>query len=231
MITMHRHLLSFVAALVCSPLGFSTILASGSETIWETLSPAQQSELMQGKTVETEQEVTEGVWPRFTVYKLVKATPKSVAAVFWDCERAPEYVPNCTSVKLLSHPEPAVTEAEYTISMPFLLPEEVYISRNRLEKPTPGILEVSWTLLKSRYSHSSVGSLRVEEHDGLTLMRYRNLVVPASRFAGILRASAGKEVVESVRSLGARVEKELESSPSILKAQEEKLDRDLQGAH
>jgi Polyketide cyclase / dehydrase and lipid transport len=226
MIVMHRFPHVPIICLLCA---FGFVKASGSETIWETLSPARQAELTQGKTVETEQDVTEGVWPRFTVYKLVKASPRSVAAVFWDCERAPEYVPNCTSVKLLSHPEPALTEAEYTLSMPFFLPDEVYVSRNRLERPAPGVYEISWSLLKSRYSRSSVGSLRVEEHEGRTLIRYRNLVVPASRFAGMLRASAGKEVVESVRSLGDRVEKEMESAPSILKAQEEKLDRDLTG--
>lgn len=187
--------------------------------IWNGLPHSEQRELSAGKVVELEENVDESVWPRFIIYDLVKASPAAVAAVFWNCEMAPEYIPNCTSVKILNSPEPNVVNAQYTLSMPFFLPDEVYTSRNQLKKLNNHDYEIVWRVTQSRYSKSSVGSIRVEEHDGMSLIRYTNLVIPSSRFARMLRKSAGREVMESVLALVSQVLSEIEKNPGLLEKQ------------
>jgi len=201
--------------------GMRNIRAEGE--VWNGLPHFEQRELLAGKTVEFEENVESSVWPRFIIYQLVKASPAAVAAVFWNCEKDPEYIPNCASVKILNSPEPGVVNAEYTLSMPFFLPDEVYVSRNQLMKLSGHDYEIIWKVSQSRYSKSSIGSLRMEEHNGMCLIRYTNLVIPASRFAGMLRTSAGKQVMESVKALGRQVALEAEKNPELLQKQVQAL--------
>jgi ribosome-associated toxin RatA of RatAB toxin-antitoxin module len=201
--------------------GMRNIRAEGE--VWNGLPHFEQRELLAGKTVEFEENVESSVWPRFIIYQLVKASPAAVAAVFWNCEKDPEYIPNCSSVKILNTPEPGVVNAEYTLSMPFFLPDEVYVSRNQLMKLSGHDYEIIWKVSQSRYSKSSIGSLRMEEHNGMCLIRYTNLVIPASRFAGMLRTSAGKQVMESVKALGRQVALEAEKNPELLQKQVQAL--------
>jgi len=198
------------------------------EKMWSALTHQQQSELLQGKVVEIEEDVPESVWPRFIVYQMVKASPADVAAVFWNCEQASEYVPNCISVRIVNQPHPWIVDAEYTLEMPFFLSNEVYVSRNELRRHSPSEYEISWHVLHSSYSKSAVGNLLLQEHDGKTLLRYTNLVVPFGKIAGLLRSSASKHVLESVQSLVKRVLWELDRSPSLLEKQLGSLEHSLE---
>ena len=105
---------------------------------WSGLSPGQRARLGNGDTILLEEEIPGKPWPRFIVYSLVKSvSPWEVAAVFWDLKLDPRYIPNCASVTILNHPSPSVVEGEYTLRMPFLLPDEVYVSRNILHRSGP----------------------------------------------------------------------------------------------
>jgi ribosome-associated toxin RatA of RatAB toxin-antitoxin module len=203
-------------------------IAAETDVLWNNLTEVQQSDLLAGKTVETEENVEGSAWPRFRVYQLVKADPKSIAAVFWDCRRDPEYIPNCTAVTILSHPSPSVIEASYTLAMPFLLPDEVYVSKNVLRKPSETSYEITWNVAEARYTKSAMGSLRIEPHGQGSILRYANLVIPGSRIAGLLRATAGSQVVESVKALTRRVERMRDHDRSALAVEEETLARDLE---
>ena len=204
-------------------------IAAETDVLWNNLTEVQQRDLLAGKTVETEENVEGSAWPRFRVYQLVKAEPKSIAAVFWDCRRDPEYIPNCSAVTILSHPSPSVIEASYTLAMPFLLPDEVYVSKNVLRKPSETSYEITWNVSEARYTKSAMGSLRIEPHGQGSILRYANLVIPGSRIAGLLRATAGSQVVESVKALTRRVERMRDHDRTTLTAEEETLVRDLEG--
>ena len=204
-------------------------IAAETDVLWNNLTEVQQRDLLAGKTVETEENVEGSAWPRFRVYQLVKAEPKSIAAVFWDCRRDPEYIPNCTAVTILSHPSPSVIEASYTLAMPFLLPDEVYVSKNVLRKPSETSYEITWNVSEARYTKSAMGSLRIEPHGQGSILRYANLVIPGSRIAGLLRATAGSQVVESVKALTRRVERMRDHDRTTLATEEETLARDLEG--
>jgi hypothetical protein len=74
-----------------------------------------------------------------------------------------------------------------------------------------------------------MGSLRIEPHGQGSILRYANLVIPGSRIAGLLRATAGSQVVESVKALTRRVERMRDHDRTTLAAEEETLARDLEG--
>ena len=172
---------------------------------WDSLSQAQRAVLASGKPVVIEEEMPGNPWPRFIIYQGVKVPPAVVAAVFWDCEKDPEYIPNCLKVTTLSRPSPSIVEAEYTLKMPFFLPDEIYVSRNEIRRVPGGNYAVNWTVLRSRYTKNCSGNLILEGHDGNTLIRYANLVEPGSKIAKIMKASAERQVVESVQALVDRV--------------------------
>jgi ribosome-associated toxin RatA of RatAB toxin-antitoxin module len=198
---------------------------------WSSLGEGHHAKLNSGKPVILEEEIQGNPWPRFTIYQLVKATPAQVAAVFWDCEKDSEYIPNCTKVTILSHPSRNVVEAEYTLKMPFLIPDEVYVSRNEIRRTSDGGYEVSWKVLNSRYTKSCSGLLHLENHDGGTLIRYSNLVEPGSRIAKLLRASASRQVVESVQSLVDRIGELLIRPGNSLEKETRLMEEALGAAH
>ena len=211
-----RSLLLGVFFLIC-------LSSPAEESLGTNFSSIQQEELLSGKKLKIEEEIPGNPWPRFMIYQMVNSTPENVAAVFWNCELDPEYIPNCLSVRILKHPEPGVIEAEYTLKMPFFLPNEVYISRNELTSPAPGTYMISWRVDKTRYVKQSQGNILLHPAHGGTLIRYTNLVEPGSKFARLLRAQAGTQVMESVGALASQVEQELANSSVLLMKQVEAL--------
>lgn len=201
--------------------------------MWSGLLPQQQRELTLGKPVVIEEVIAGNPWPRFTVYLVVKSSSAQAAAVFWDCELDPKYVPNCLSVKPVAHPYPWIYEEEYMLKMPLMLPNEVYISRNELQaQEVPEVYEISWNVQKARYIKGSKGNIRIEplESEGKgerSLIGYTNLVVPGSSIAGLLQPMARSQVVESVKALATQIENERQSSPELLNKQMEKLTQAL----
>ena len=212
---------------------FSLLLAASTGALpasdgplWNSLDPKHRAQLAAGGPVELQEEIPGNPWPRFTVYRILKkASPAQVAAVFWDCRLDPAYVPNCLKVTILAQPAANIVEAEYTLKMPFFLPEEVYLSRNELTRSEPGVYEISWKVLRSRYTKSCSGKLILEEHDGDTLLCYSNLVEPGSRIAGIMKNHAAREVADSVRELANQVARELSAEPALIDSQISVLDR------
>ncbi|MEI6323572.1 MAG: hypothetical protein WCP60_10765 [bacterium] len=197
--------------------------ASGSASMWSGLSSQQQELLSSGKPLVIEESVSGNAWPRYTVYMLVKASSAQSAAVFWDCELDPKYVPDCLSVHLLGSPQPWIREAEYTLKMPMMLPNEVYVSRNEIHsEEIPGVYEISWNVLRASYIKGSTGNLRIEpfgngsDQEQRSLLRYSNLVIPGSSIAGLLKSMARSEVIQSVKALSNQIEQERISDPQLL---------------
>jgi hypothetical protein len=211
-------------------LAGATVSLSAEESMWSALTQQQHAQLLAGKQVVLEEEISGKPWPRFTIYHLVKGTPADVAAIFWDCELDPKYIPDCLSVRIISRSAPWIHDGEYTLKMPLFLPDEVYVSRNELKRHSATSYEISWKVLRSRYSESCSGSLRMQEHDGKTLLCYSNLVVPGSRIARLLRSTAGNQVVSSVQALVRQIASEIEMRPQLLEQQLHSLEHALETA-
>jgi hypothetical protein len=231
---MHRLLPPIFLLLAC----LVSLRAAPQPSMWRALSSQQQGELTLGNPVVIEEAIAGNPWPRYTVYQVVKSSSAEAAAVFWDCELDPKYVPNCLSVRSVAHPSPWIFEGEYTLKMPLMMPNEIYNSRNELKaQEVPEVYEISWNVQKARYIKASMGNIRIEplgldectaaRKGDQALIRYTNLVVPGSSIAGLLQPMACSEVVESVKALANQIENEINASPQLLKKQMEKLTQAL----
>ena len=206
--------------------------AASKSSMWAGLSSQQQELLSSGKPLVLEEAVPGNPWPRYTVYMLVNASAAQSAAVFWDCELDSKYVPNCLSVKLVGAPQPWIREGEYTLKMPMMLPNEVYVSQNEMHAAeSPGVYEISWNVLRASYIKGSKGNLRIEpfgkgsEQESKALLRYTNLVMPGSSIAGLLQSMARSEVIQSVKALSTQIEQERVSNPQLLDHQIQEMSR------
>lgn len=197
----------------------------GSEsTLWDRLTTQQQSILNSGKQVLIEEESPGNPWPKLTIYQLVRATSADVAAVFWNSELDPKYLPNCKSARILGRPSPEVHNAEFILRMPLFLPEELYVSRVTIQSPSVDVYEISWKVLESRYSKECYGKIHIEPHGESSLFSYQNFVKPRSNFAGLLRWPALATIVDSVKSLVHQVESEKKNSPELLAVQRQAVE-------
>ena len=216
-----------VFSFLVAPVFLTTTDALAETNYWSGLSSRQREILNSGDALVLEEDLPGNPWPRFIVYHLVKATPAQVAAVFWDLRLDPKYVPNCVAVTILAQPSPHVIDGEYTLKMPFFLPDEVYVSRNTLHRRTPEDYEISWVVLRSRYTKSCSGLLSMQKHEKGTLLRYSNQVEPGSRIAGIMKNNAGHQVVASVKALVSQVARETERPSDPLEKQMKALEESL----
>jgi hypothetical protein len=212
--------LLFPLLMLC---GFLTSGFAVGSPLWNALSNQQKGQLLEGKPIMIEEDAAESPWPRLTIYYLVRSSPAKVAAVFWNSELDSQYLPNCQSVRILARPATPVQEAQFTLKMPFFLPNEVYVSRIEVKRPSSEIYDLSWRVLESLYAKECIGNVRTENEKGNALLCYKNFMIPKSSFAGLLRSQAGLRVEESVRALAFQVEKETESSSPMLKSQLEDL--------
>lgn len=186
------------------------------------LNPRQQAELAAGKPVILEEEVPGEPWPLLTIYRQIDCSPAELAGVFWNSELDPDYLPGCLSAKILSRPSPSIHEAQFTLKMPFLLPDEVYTSRIEL-MPQPSDAssgyKIRWKILESRYSKSCQGEVLIEENKGETIFRYKNFMSPRSKIAVLMRAPAKDRLVQSVEALVNQVARERKQSPQLIERQ------------
>lgn len=227
-VNVHRPILRYlVFSFLIVPLFLTTTDALAETNYWSGLSTRQREILNSGDALVLEEDHPGNPWPRFIVYHLVKATPAQVAAVFWDLRLDPKYVPNCLSVTILGKPSPHVIDGEYTLKMPFFLPDEVYVSRNTLQRRSADHFEISWDVLRSRYTKSCSGIISLQKHERGTLLRYSNMVEPGSRIAGIMKNNAGHQVVASVKALVSQVAREMEHPSDPLEKQMKALEESL----
>jgi len=176
-------------------------------------SPSQISEIPSG-----------GIWPTFVITKVIPAPPIAVAATFWECERSPEYVPNCISVQRVKDTGTVVV-ANYRLGMPFFLSDELYQSTNHIElipSPLGNSYKISWVVPTSTYSDGARGSILIEPTDSTgasSKVTYRNLARPTSHFAKLLKRKASQESAASIDALDIQTVKEFHSKSSELDAE------------
>jgi hypothetical protein len=169
------------------------------------LTPTQKAQVEAGQLLYIPEKVGRMPWPRAVVYRYLPATPLEVMAVFTSYESADDYIPNLVEAKILRTIRPGEQEVRYTLRVP-LLPNEVYTAINTLTSQQGGRrLRVAWKAGEARYFQSSIGQLEVEAHGQGSIIRYTNLVDPGSRFAGVLKGTAEKQIKETVNAIAERV--------------------------
>ncbi|MFZ4116479.1 MAG: hypothetical protein ACOYK6_07140 [Chthoniobacterales bacterium] len=207
-----------------------SITSSGAAPLdpWNSLDAKEHVSLEEGKQVLVTEKVKDAPWPFFHIYRLVHATPIQAAAVFWDVENAPHFIPHCVKAVIDGHPVSNVTEVGYELEIP-IFSNEISKVRNTLTNfPHEGAYEISWEVLSSKYSKSGRGSFLVFPHDQETLICYANFVDPGSIIAPLLRTHAEKQVKAVVSAIADQIEYEVQKNPEQLFRQEERLKEALE---
>ena len=173
------------------------------------LSPSQLTTLENGGQIITEVPIEGNPWPQFTVYQYSKANPSTVAALFWDFERDPSYIPNCISAKTAPIGSPLEKTTTFHLKMPMFLPDEVYSSDQTINgvPHTMQSYDIKWTVTSARYITSCTGHLSITPNGTGSLLTYHNLVNPGARIAGMLRENARTQVAETVEAIVKESEK------------------------
>lgn len=166
----------------------------------------ERAELAAGNIVVQSKEVKGSPWPELSLYQVVDAPPKVVAALFTDYASAPSYIPGMLDAKVIAENADGTKDVQYTVKMPVL--QKISYSVRNSYKQKGNNYQVNWTLLKSPLAKSSDGSLRIEPYgDGKTLLCYNNLVVPITGLVAGLKNQALNEAKSTVTAIKSESEK------------------------
>ena len=207
--------LALFLSLTTAPLGQTA------EILGE-LDSAQKATLKKGSQVVVIEDIKGKPWPRVTIYKLVRATPEEVAAVFFDYEDNKSFVPNLLKSEISKRISPQSSEVDYGVDVP-ILPDEYYTVRNTITRIAPDQYRIDWKLVRAVQTKDSVGSFRIEPYEDQTLICYQNLVTPGSSMAGLLRKTAISQMKDAATAIAQRAETLKTGDPEQLKKQVEEL--------
>jgi len=185
----------------------------------QELNADQLKQIERGRQIMTTEDVANAPWPRATIYQYIPATPMEVMAVFFDYERARNYIPSVEKSEVVTKHGLWDKDVAYTIDVP-LFPDESYTCRNTLKKTTrPGQLKVGWKLLQATSIKESVGHLTIEPMGEGSLVRYTNLTDPGSSLAPVLKTFALNQMRKTVQALSNEVLRHKSQNPAALDRQ------------
>jgi hypothetical protein len=199
-----------------------SLFAATEKNPWDALDATQQELLKEGKSVVVTEQIPGALWPSFHVYRLLAVSPLEVAAVFWDVQYAPHYIPDCLKASIEEAPKPNVLIVNYEIRVPFL-PKDLSRVRDEISELPEGGYKISWDVLQSSYSKSGKGSLVALPHGQGTLFCYSNFINPGSAIAFLLKAQAQSHVEATVAAIAHQIELEEKLAPEQLAAQVEQV--------
>jgi hypothetical protein len=200
---------------------------SGKCGLLQELSGEQRREVLAGGQVMLQEAVAGKPWPRVRVFQLVRATPEEVAAVFFDYENSKTYIPDLLHSRISKTITPLVLEVDYEVKVP-ILADEAYTARNEMRAIHSGGFDVSWILVRALQTKGAEGNLRIEPHgERDSVIRYTNLVTPASGMAKVLKTLALARMQKTVHAIVNKVEAQKKKHPRELARQVEDLRRAL----
>ncbi|MDD5199787.1 MAG: hypothetical protein PHC88_08280 [Terrimicrobiaceae bacterium] len=218
--------MKILRGLLCC--GLAALPLAARADLLSDLSADDRAKVKAGEQVMATEPLDGYPWPRLRVYQVVAATPREVMAVFFDYDNACHYVPNCLKSQISKEIDPRSYEVDYVVDVP-ILPDEAYTARNELSAGPNGGLTVRWKVLRATSIEESEGSLTVEPLGEGAVLRYTNLVKPASRAAFLLKGMALSQMKDTVRALVAQTLAQ-KRNPQEMKRQLDRLDRALDGA-
>ena len=193
----------------------------------DQLSVQDVKTLQTGRQVVQTEKVEGLPWPRFSIYQVVKAKPEEAIAVFFDYNNARDFIPNVKLSEISRQISASSQEVSYSVDVP-ILADECYTTRNSLSSDGD-TYRIQWTLLKATSMKSTEGCFTAEPMgDGQCLIRYRNLVDPGSKFAGVMRGFASKQIVATVAAIAEEIESQKATKPAELQQKVERLQTALQ---
>ncbi len=154
-------------------------------------------------------------WPEAQIYQRTDLSPASLMAIFFDYNQAFRFVPNCKASTISKQITAVLAEVDYEVSIP-IFPDEAYTAENALKRLPCGGYAVSWRVIRATSIESSAGSLYVEPHGDGSILRYTNLIKPASRAAGLLRGIMISQMKDTVQAIVDEAEGMRAKSPMVV---------------
>ena len=203
--------------LVCFALIFLPFLSLSAKNgnLLSELSAGDVERVESGKQVLITRAIQGYPWPEAQIYQRTDLTPASLMAVFFDYNQAFHFVPNCKASTISKQITPLLAEVDYEVAVP-ILPDESYTAENALKRLPGGGYAVSWRVIRATSIESSAGSLYVEPHGDGAILRYTNLIKPASVAAGLLRGIMISQMKDTVQAIIDEAEGMYTNSPMVV---------------
>ena len=182
---------------------------------FEQLSSGEKEKLQQKEIVFEQSELPNHPWPQMTFYSLIDLPVREAIAIFSRYQDHKKFVPNLIKSVPIRKVSPQDTHVAFELQTPWPLPNSKYTTGNVLKKIGDNGYEVSWYLVNSNTVDESSGRAIFMDHNGKTLLIYQTLVVPQSIFASLVKETAKKDMLQTVRAISNYLE-QTKSSPELL---------------
>ena len=152
-------------------------------------------------------------WPEITIFALIDVLPVEAAALFSNYQDQKIYIPDLIKsdpVKKISENE---TIVDFEMHTPWPLANSKYSTGNVFKRLENNGYEISWYLVKSDSLIDSKGMVQFILYEKKTLMMYKSLIYPDSRFASIFSSKAESGMSKTVQAIVTYFEETKKKNP------------------
>jgi hypothetical protein len=155
-------------------------------------------------------------WPEITVFTLIDALPIEAAALFSNYQDHKKYIPDLIKsdpIKKISDNEIIVNFEMY---IPWPLSNSKYSTGNVFKNLEKNKYEISWYLVESDSLVGSKGAVQFIPYARKTLLIYKSLIHPDSKFASILSSKAKSGMIKTVQAIATYTEETINKNPELI---------------
>jgi hypothetical protein len=184
-----------------------------SNTPFEELTQAERAKLTNRELIIHSKEIPKRPWPEITIFALIDILPVEAAALFSHYQDQKTYIPDLIKsdpVKKISENEIIV---DFEMHTPWPLANSKYSTGNVFKKLENNGYEISWYLVKSDSLIDSKGMVQFIPYEKITLMKYKSLIYPDSKFASIFSSKAESGMSKTVQAIVTYIEETKKKNP------------------
>ncbi|MBA4417524.1 MAG: hypothetical protein C0392_06405 [Syntrophus sp. (in: bacteria)] len=177
------------------------------------LTQAELAKLTNKELIIHSKEIPKRPWPEITIFALIDVLPVEATALFSHYEDQKTYIPDLTKsylVKKISENEMIV---DFEMRTPWPLSNSKYSTGNVFKRLEGNGYEISWYLVKSDSLIDSKGMVQFIPYEKKTLMKYRSLIYPDSKFASIFSSKAESGMSKTVQAIVTYIEESKKKNP------------------
>lgn len=174
------------------------------------ISPKENEDLLKGETVQHVEWKEGYVWPEVTVRVLLDHGAEESMNVFTDYDSQKNYIPDLLEAKVVKRVSPDNVHVFMAMSMPWPVKKSTHTTSNVLSKTADGGYTLKWSLHgEATFLKATDGYVTFRPFNGKTLMEYVTFIVPNSSFAGMFKNKVAADVMKTVKSITAQLDKTL----------------------
>lgn len=199
------------AAVLCFLILYASL--SFSMAPFSGLTQAELTTLANKELVIHSNEIPGRPWPEITIFAVIDVSPVEAAALFSNYQDQKIYIPDLIKsdfVKKISENE---TIVDFEMHIPWPLSNCRYSTGNVFKRLGNNGYEISWYLVRSDSLTDSRGMVQFVQYEKKTLMKYKSLICPDSRFASMFSSKAESGMSKTVRAILTYIEETKRKNP------------------